>query len=193
MSSKPTNPKDSVGIRKWRQLSVIPFTVIWELGAAMLEGARKYGRHNYREAGVRASVYVDAAMGHIMQWWEGEDIDRDSRISHLTKAIACLTILRDGMIQDRWVDDRPPSVDLDKLRDELQAAVDHLFEQHPNPLPAAVRVAPDPVTPIDAFEINGEVAQHVIDDLLRNYRQNLVGSDSGDPYLATLREMNGID
>lgn len=131
-ASKETNPKDAVGIRKWRIFSTIPMTVVWELGVALMEGARKYGRHNYRVSGVRASVYVDAAMGHISQWWEGEDTDRDSGLSHITKAIASLVVLRDAMIQKQMVDDRPPSTDLDPLRDELQRVVDGLFEKYPD-------------------------------------------------------------
>lgn len=131
LSVKDTNPKDAVGTKKWRQYCTIPTTIIWELGVAMLEGARKYGRHNYRIAGVRASVYVDAAKGHIDQWWEGEDIDEESKLNHIIKAIASLAVLRDAMIQDRWVDDRPPKTDLDKLRKELQIAVDGIFERVP--------------------------------------------------------------
>ncbi len=69
-SIKDTNPKDTVGTKKWRQYCTVPTTIIWELGVAMLEGARKYGRHNYRVAGVRASVYFYGAKGHIAQWWE---------------------------------------------------------------------------------------------------------------------------
>lgn len=132
LSVKDTNPKDAVGTRKWRQYCTVPTTIIWELGVAMLEGARKYGRHNYRIAGVRASVYVDAAKGHIDQWWEGEDIDEESQLSHITKAVASLVVLRDAMIQDRWVDDRPPKTDLDKLRTDLQRAVDGIFERVPD-------------------------------------------------------------
>lgn len=131
--AKDTNPKDAVGIRRWRQFTTIPLTVMAELGVAMLEGARKYGKHNYRVAGVRASVYVDAAMGHIMQWWEGEDIDKDSGLSHITKAIASLTVLRDAMIQNKLVDDRPVKAELDKVRGELQVVIDSLFERIPNP------------------------------------------------------------
>lgn len=133
LTEKDTNPKDAVGIRKWRQISVIPCTVIWELGVALLEGARKYGRHNYRVAGVRASVYYDAAVGHLQQWWEGEDVDPDSGVHHVTKAIASLTVLRDAMIQGRYVDDRPPKTDLEPLRKRLQRAVDDLHERHPDP------------------------------------------------------------
>ena len=132
---KDTNPKDAVGIKKWRYISTVPLTVLWELGAAMLEGARKYGRHNYRVAGVRASVYVDAAFGHIGQWWEGEDIDQDSGLSHITKAIASLVVLRDAMIQDMLVDDRPPRSKLSEVRGNLQSIVDRIFTDHPEARP----------------------------------------------------------
>lgn len=131
LSVKDTNPKDAVGTKKWRQYCTVPTTIIWELGVAMLEGARKYGRHNYRVAGVRASVYIDAAKGHIDQWWEGEDIDEESRLNHIIKAIASLAVLRDAMIQNKWVDDRPPRTDLPKLRAELQEAVNSIFERVP--------------------------------------------------------------
>lgn len=67
---KPTNPKDAIGSKKMH-VSTVPAQVVGELGLAMLEGACRYGRHNYRIAGVRASVYYDAAMRHLMSWWEG--------------------------------------------------------------------------------------------------------------------------
>lgn len=106
---KDTNPKDAVGVKK-APISTVSGPVLAELGVAMLEGARKYGRHNYRIAGVRASVYMDAVFRHMEQWWEGEDVDKDSGLSHITKAIASLCVLRDAMIFDNWVDDRPPPV-----------------------------------------------------------------------------------
>lgn len=135
-SAKASNPKDGVGVKKWRQFCTVPQTVISEVGVAMLEGHLKgYRRHNYRVAGVRSSVYVDAAMGHIMQWWEGEDFDQDvpgGRMSHITKAIASLVVLRDAMIQDMLNDDRPPKGALAAVRSDMQATVDALFERYPN-------------------------------------------------------------
>ena len=128
---KDTNPKDAVGVKKWRQFCTVPFTVIWEVGVAMLEGARKYGRHNYRVAGVRGSVYIDAAFGHLTQWWEGEDCDPDTGLSHITKAIASLVVMRDAMIQGKFLDDRPPKTDLNAVRENLQARVDEIFERIP--------------------------------------------------------------
>lgn len=132
---KPSNPKDSVGIRKWRQFCCVPFTVIWHIGVAMLEGYLKYGRHNYRKAGVRASVYIDAAKGHIDCWWEGEDDDPDSRLCHLDKALASLVVLRDSMLLGNWVDDRPPKANVDEIRGYLQGKVEELFDKYPDPKP----------------------------------------------------------
>ena len=79
------------------------------LAETYAEGAAKYGRHNYRAVGVRASVYYDATMRHLMRWWEGEDNDPDSGLSHVTKAIASLAVLRDATLQGKLQDDRPPS------------------------------------------------------------------------------------
>lgn len=133
LSMKPSNPKDGIGVKKWRQFFTVPQRVLWEVGVAMLEGAMKYGRHNYRESGVQASVYTDAAMGHISAWIEGEDIDPDSGLSHITKAITSLIVLRDGMIEGNFTDDRPPRHhDMDAHKAGLQAIVDQLFEKYPN-------------------------------------------------------------
>lgn len=128
-SSKPTNPKDSVGIKKV-PFSVVPAQVIGEAGLALLEGARKYGRHNYRSIGVRASVYYDATLRHLTDWWEGEDIDPDSGLSHVTKAIASLIVLRDSMVRGNWEDDRPPKIDYPWQKDLNQHAA-LIIEKYP--------------------------------------------------------------
>jgi hypothetical protein len=41
-----------------------------------------------------------------MAFYGGEDHDQDSGLSHITKAIAGLIILRDAMLNDSVVDDR---------------------------------------------------------------------------------------
>lgn len=105
---KDTNPKDALGIHR-APLSCVPGPVLFEIGLAMLEGACKYSRHNYRVAGVRHSVYFDAVMRHLWSWWEGEDIDPDSGVHHVSKALAGLTVLRDSMLVGNDVDDRPPA------------------------------------------------------------------------------------
>lgn len=137
LTVKDTNPKDAVGIKK-PPFSTLSFAVLLEVGVAMLEGAMKYGRHNYRVAGVRASVYIDATLRHIAYWWEGEDVDPDSKLIHITKAIASLCVLRDAMIQGLWVDDRPPKSKI--KRSDLQKIVDELFIMYPNPKAAYTEI-----------------------------------------------------
>lgn len=109
-TTKPTNPKDIAAISKVPYTRV-PFPVLAEAAVALHEGALKYGGYNWREAGVQASVYIDAVGRHLSAWFEGEDIDPESGLSHVTKAIAGLMVLRDGMIANNWVDDRPQGCD----------------------------------------------------------------------------------
>ncbi len=129
--TKDTNPKDAIGLSKV-PFSTIPAPVLAEVGLALLEGAIKYRRHNYRVAGVRASVYYDACLRHLMAWWEGEDIDPDSGLSHVTKAIAGLMVIRDSMMKGNWNDDRPPKVDAGWVN-ELNIKVKELLKKYPNP------------------------------------------------------------
>src|SRR5690606_16078051 len=92
--TKETNPKDALAGFKPRWFSFIPLQVLIGVGKAMFEGGWKYGKHNYRESGVRASVYVDAAVcGHLMPWLEGQDHDENG-MHHIEKAIASLMVLR---------------------------------------------------------------------------------------------------
>jgi hypothetical protein len=126
---KPTNPKDAVGIKK-APLHVVPAVVLAELGVGMAEGALKYGPYNWRKAGVRASVYYDATMRHLMRWWEGEDTDPDSGLSHVTKAICSLVVLRDAMIQGMVTDDRACSLHSGAVMHELDAHTAHLIEKY---------------------------------------------------------------
>jgi hypothetical protein len=131
VEKKDTNPKDAVGIKK-APVSTVPSQVTLEVGLALLEGARKYGRHNYRIAGVRASVYYDAVVGrHLAAWWEGEDIDPDSGLSHITKAIAGLVVLRDSMFIGNWVDDRPPKLKSGWVA-ELNKKAAEIIEKYPD-------------------------------------------------------------
>jgi len=110
-TKKDTNPKDAIGISKV-PMSTLSMPVLLRMGLGMLEGALKYRRHNYRVYGVRASVYYDATMRHLADWWEGEDLDPDSNVGlhHIDKALSSLHVLRDAMLQEKWTDDRPPRV-----------------------------------------------------------------------------------
>ena len=129
---KETNPKDAIGSGKL-PMELVPDTIEAEVALAYLEGALKYGRFNWRVAGVRASVYRAALRRHLAKWWNGQDRDPKTRVKHLASIIACAGILLDAELCGMLTDDRPPAVPMDKLIDEADAMVAHLkalFKDH---------------------------------------------------------------
>ena len=130
---KETNPKDAIGIKKVA-FSCVPANVISEIALGLMEGARKYRRHNYRVVGVRASVYNDACLRHLMAWGEGEDIDKDSGMSHISKALSCLTVLRDAMMNENWTDDRPPKLMNQEWVKDANKKAKEIVEKYPENL-----------------------------------------------------------
>ena len=131
LSTKDTNPKDSAGIRKvptW----FTPTAPMLEVGLAFMEGARKYGAGNWRKAGVRASVYYDAVNRHLNAFKEGQDIDPDSGLPHLIKAVASLLVLRDSQIMGNWVDDRPIKYPNGLDMDELNKKASDIIDKYPD-------------------------------------------------------------
>ncbi len=101
------NPKDRAGARK-PPLHLIPPAAEITESLVMALGAEKYGAFNWRSANIRASIYVAAARRHLLQWFDGQDDDPESGVSHLAHARACLGILLDALATGHLVDDRPP-------------------------------------------------------------------------------------
>lgn len=128
-TTKPTNPKDALGIKKM-PLNLLPPQVLGEMSVAMLEGALKYGPFNWRESGANSTVYLAAARRHLSQFEEGEDIDEESGLSHITKAISSLLVLRDAMMMGNWNDDRPAPADNPRWAKDLNNKVADLLRKY---------------------------------------------------------------
>jgi hypothetical protein len=103
-----TNPKDVLGIRK-PPLCLVPAAANIQEAVVLALGAEKYGGcFNWRKQPVGAATYVSAALRHLAQWFDGQDNDAESGVSHLAHARACLGILLDAAATGNLVDDRPP-------------------------------------------------------------------------------------
>lgn len=124
---KPTNPKDIVAQGKLA-LGLVPDTLIVYAAMAFTEGAIKYGRYNWRIAGVSASVYHDALERHLADWWNGEDLDPQTRVANLASVIACAGIILDAELCGKLTDDRPPSAGVSGLIDSTGPVIAHLKE-----------------------------------------------------------------
>ena len=100
-----SNPKTAVGLTK-PSLRAIPPAALLHLGRAMSNGEGKYGLFNWREHAVSSSVYYDAAMRHLLAWWDGENEAADSGVHHLAHVMACCAIVLDAHASGKLNDNR---------------------------------------------------------------------------------------
>jgi hypothetical protein len=122
---KLTNPKDIVGSGKL-PLELVPDTAVALESLAYLEGALKYGRFNWRIAGVRASIYRAALQRHLAAWWNGENADPFTGVDHLASVRACAGILIDSRELGKLTDDRPPRAEVGAMIRYLEGEVREL-------------------------------------------------------------------
>lgn len=128
-SEKSTNfnPKDVIGSDKV-PLSLVPATSLTYQSLGHLEGHLKYGLVNWREHGVRTSIYLDACYRHLAKFQNGEWEDPTTRVPHLGSALACIGIIVDAYECGKLVDDRPKSAPVAALIDRFSEKVRHLRE-----------------------------------------------------------------
>jgi hypothetical protein len=100
------NPKTRFGVQKPDPSLVPPVSIIAE-AMAFGDGAQKYGPYNWRDKTVSSRIYIAAAMRHILQFLDGEDIDPKSGVHHLGHAKACMGIILDAQSIGKLNDNRP--------------------------------------------------------------------------------------
>lgn len=132
-SLKDTNPKQAFADGKV-PLDAFPDTAAMLGALALMDGALKYGRWNWRASGVRAAIYVAACRRHLMAWYNGEE-DAEDGVPHLGHALACLAILVDARACGRLRDDRPPRMDVAEWTRQLTAWVPRIKERHAGKTP----------------------------------------------------------
>lgn len=116
-----TNPKDLIGLTK-PPLRLVPSALIIYASLAFAVGARKYGEYNWRTKKVRRTIYLEAAMRHILAALDGEDIDSESGVPHEAHAAACMGVVLDALATGNLVDDRPVKGAAAKLLKDLTEA-----------------------------------------------------------------------
>ncbi len=97
--------KDAIGDMSKPRLSLIPKKALWALGKALTYGEHHYGAHNWRK-GIKISYLLDAAMRHINEFNDGEDIDQKSQNHHLGNAMANLAMIIELLETKPEMDDR---------------------------------------------------------------------------------------
>lgn len=111
LDTKPTNPKDAAATGRVPLGLLSPIAKAhWAL--AQHCGRVKYGAWNWREAGARASIYIDAICRHADAYLSGETYDPADDTHHLGNVMACCAILLEAEAAGKLVDDRPPHIDM---------------------------------------------------------------------------------
>lgn len=86
-------------------LSLIPRVALEAEARVFGLGAVKYERFNFKK-GFKYSRLIDAALRHIIAFNDGEDLDLETKESHLAHARCCLAMLLDTISLGTAEDDR---------------------------------------------------------------------------------------
>ena len=101
------NPKYIQALKEGKvPMDYLPYTCFAEDSLCHKHGADKYGIRNYRLSKILASTYEGAIMRHFVAWANGEDLDPDSGLSHLTHLRACCAVVLDSQKHGTFLDDR---------------------------------------------------------------------------------------
>lgn len=117
---RPENPKKAFGATK-PDLALIPPVALLHMAMAYEDGARKYGAYNWRQDPVEAMTYISAAMRHLQNWLDGEEVTVDSLVHNLGCVMAGCGIVLDSQEQGILIDNRPPAGKSSEVQERLKA------------------------------------------------------------------------
>lgn len=89
------------------QIGAMDPMALMQVGMVAGFGTEKYARYNFAK-GYRWSLSFDAMQRHLLAFWNGENIDPESKLPHLAHACwHCLTLMTFSL-RGRGTDDRFP-------------------------------------------------------------------------------------
>lgn len=92
---------------------VYPLTLLARLYAF---GAKKYTAHNWRN-GYEWSKSYAAAQRHLTAFWDGEDIDPETKVPHVINVAFHMFVLAQYMRDNREYDDRYKPAEVDRTKE----------------------------------------------------------------------------
>lgn len=129
-----TNPKRQYG------LASIPLNLWSTLASAygalgLYNGSLKYGKANFANTPVEASIYIAAAQRHLAAWAAGEEFDPADGVPNLGGVLANVAILLEARAAGMLIDDRLLMSGYLKERDTLKALMPRINEVHAGKTP----------------------------------------------------------
>lgn len=86
-------------------MELLSHKALMEVAEVFGYGANKYGKYNYR-SGMDWSRIIGAAYRHLGAFNSGEDLDRETGLSHASHLACCAIMLLDHVRDHKALDDR---------------------------------------------------------------------------------------
>lgn len=105
------DPSADVGIKHdddKPRTDLLPVRPLLDIANVLAFGAHKYSDRNWEKGFTYSRVY-GALLRHVFAWWGGEDVDKETEMSHLAHAGCCLLFLLEFLHTNAGTDDRPSS------------------------------------------------------------------------------------
>ena len=104
MESKIAPTKHDAGKPR---VDLFPPQAILAISEVLGYGAEKYSDHNWQNnGGMEYSRLYAAAQRHMLAFWDGEQSDGETGMSHLAHAACCIVFLLSYEIEENGIDDR---------------------------------------------------------------------------------------
>lgn len=82
--------KFDTGKLRW---DLLPYDAVEDIVAVLTFGARKYDDDNWKYVTPAKPRYFAATMRHLVAWFGGEKLDKETGINHLAHAACCILFL----------------------------------------------------------------------------------------------------
>lgn len=89
------------------RMELLPVEALMGTAEVLTFGAKKYEDRNW-EKGIEYSRVYGALLRHMTAWWNGENVDLETGLSHLHHAGCCIAFLQTYVEREmNDIDDRP--------------------------------------------------------------------------------------
>ena len=105
----PPHSLPTAGIKHYenkRRLDLVPISPLLDWAEVLTMGAKKYADRNWEKGLIWSRCYADA-LRHLTSWWDGEDTDPESGLSHLAHVMCNISFLLEFTHTHPELDNRP--------------------------------------------------------------------------------------
>jgi len=91
------------------RMYLLPPKALVEVAKVLTFGASKYDEHNWKKLDNLQNRYTGAALRHIFAHMDGEELDPETELDHLSHAVCCLLFKLEAKLEDetRRKEERP--------------------------------------------------------------------------------------